>query len=80
MRKKIVSDSSTLILLARSGMIERMECVFLIPASVYEESIKRGKEKGFEDAYLLERLVEEKKIEVLDVKEEIRNKVQTLFN
>ena len=58
MVKKIVSDSSTLILLARSGMIERMECVFLIPTSVYEESIKRGKEKGFEDAYLLDKLEE----------------------
>jgi glycosyltransferase involved in cell wall biosynthesis/predicted nucleic acid-binding protein len=77
---EIVSDSSTLILLARSGAIEKMECVFLIPSSVYEESIMRAKEKGFEDAYLLEKFVEEKRIKVLEVKGEMGRKIQNFFN
>lgn len=78
--EEIVSDSSTLILLASSGLIGRMECVFLIPSSVYDESIEKGKEKGFEDAYLLGRLLEEGKIKMLKVEEEMGSKIKNLFN
>jgi predicted nucleic acid-binding protein len=64
----IVSDSSTLILLAKASVLEALACSREIAISrlVYEESALRGKELGRQDALLIARLVEEGKITVLE--------------
>lgn len=53
----IISDSSTLILLAKSGLIESFlsNLSIAIPEMVYVESVQKGIEKGKTDAYLIER-------------------------
>jgi hypothetical protein len=55
----IISDSSTLILLAKCELIELFVSGFslIIPETVYDETIRKGMEKGKYDAYLLEKLV-----------------------
>jgi predicted nucleic acid-binding protein len=53
----LVCDASTLILLQKIGLLEKLgkHPDFTITEHVYQEAIKRGKEKGFADAYALEK-------------------------
>ena len=62
----IISDSSTLILLAKCELIELFVSGFslIIPETVYDETIRKGIKKGKYDAYLLEKLVYDEKIQV----------------
>lgn len=80
--KHAVSDSSSLILLAKAGILtdflERRE-VWISPV-VEKETIGKGKEKGREDAYLLEKLKEEDEIEVKDPDEKEVDRINRLFD
>lgn len=62
----IISDASTLILLEKIGLLERLvgKFKFVIPPEVYKEAIEKGKEKNAPDAYALERKFTEGKISV----------------
>lgn len=67
---KIVLDSDGLIKLQKAGVLKtlasRYECI--IPEAVYKESVEEGKKGLYEDAFLIEDVVEEgiKKIEISD--------------
>ena len=76
----LVADASSLILLAKSGVLKDFiqEKKIMIPQRVYEEIIA-GKEKFREDAFLIEKLVKENKIEVVKPNEKIKEQVRKLF-
>jgi len=61
-----ILDSSSMILLAKVGLLEKFlsEREAVIPSTVYNESVSRGKDKGREDAYIIEALVKSGKIKV----------------
>ncbi len=67
----LVSDSSTLILLAKASVLEAFSDSYEIVLSdlVYEESVSRGREKARQDALLIGKLVDEGKIKVLGAPE-----------
>lgn len=63
-------DSSTLILLARAGIlggIFHYVSVVHIPPAVFKEAVERGKEKGKEDALVIEREIESGRIRVTEM-------------
>ncbi len=77
-----IIDSSSMILLAKIGLLEKFlsgrEAV--IPSSVYNESVSRGKDKGREDAYIIEALVKSGKIKVSEPHKSTCTEVGNLFN
>jgi len=77
----LVSDSSTLILLAKITLLEIFleKNPLLISKGVYEESVARGKERGKSDAYLIERLLNENKITVKEVSGKSRRELSKIF-
>lgn len=77
-----IIDSSSMILLAKIGLIEKFlsEREAVIPSSVYNESVSRGKDKGREDAYIIEALVKSGKIEIKEPHKSTCIEVGTLFN
>ncbi|MBS3128438.1 hypothetical protein J4410_04800 [Candidatus Woesearchaeota archaeon] len=77
----IISDSTGLILLAKVGILEIFteKNEIIVPEKVYEE-IRKGKEKGRADAFVIERLVAEKKIKVKKTKESTKKYIEKLFN
>jgi len=78
----IISDSSTLILLAKCELIELFVSGFslIIPETVYDETIRKGMEIGKYDAYLLEKLVYDEKIQVKQTNNESLRKIQDFFS
>jgi len=66
-----VSDSSTLILLAKASVLEAFAGSYELVLSdlVYEESVLRGREKARQDALLIAKLVDAGKIRVLEAPE-----------
>lgn len=67
----VIYDSSTLILLAKSDLIDtalKYFGKFIIPEAVYQESVERGKEAKKHDAFLIESRIKENKIEVKKLK------------
>ncbi len=69
--KAAISNSGPLIHLASTGLLDflfYLYNVILIPESVYEETVIRGKEQEFPDALLIEKAIKDKKIEVKRVK------------
>lgn len=81
MYHKLVSDSSSLILLVKSGLQEYTfkATIIIIPPIVYEESIGRSKSLGYKDAYELERFTIKKKIKIERVNEKIAKKFESMF-
>ena len=81
MHPKLVSDSSTLILLIKSGLVEYIlrTTTIIIPQKVYEESVKIPKETGYKDAYEIDNLVIKKKIKIGKVDEKTAKKFETMF-
>ncbi len=77
----IVSDSSTLILLAKASVLETVASVdvLAIPECVYEESAVRGKEKARPDSLVIEKLVAEGKIKVKKAPAEEKEKLNSSF-
>ena len=70
-KKVAVSDSSSLILLARISLLRETAKMFkiIIPQKVFDEAVIRGKELKKEDAFAIEKYIEEKAIEIHKVKE-----------
>ena len=63
----IVKDASVIIHLAKITLLEKSCEHFrkvIMPETVYQE-VQAGKEKGYEDAFLVEMLVQQKKIEII---------------
>jgi predicted nucleic acid-binding protein len=79
--KRIVADVSTLILLAKAESIEMVleHGTILIPQAVYKEAIEMGKERGLEDAYRLEKLYLEGKIQTQEPSKVAKERVRLLF-
>ena len=77
----IVSDATSLVLLAKASLLEIFaeRNKIIVPKLVHQEVIK-GKDKGREDSMLLERLVAEKQLSVMSVNQHIKNKFEKLFN
>lgn len=77
----IISDSSSLILLAKSNILRPFakNHKLIIPTKVYNETVEKGKEKGREDAYLVEKLTKEDKILVKKAKENEKENIKDLF-
>lgn len=78
----VVSDSSTLILLAKAEIIQNLleNKKVYVTKTVKEEAIKRGKEKGKKDAFQLEKLEKKGKIQVKDPTEKKKKKISKLFS
>lgn len=80
--KHAVSDSSSLILLAKAEIITdflEKGKIYITPV-VEKETIGMGKEKGREDAYLLEKMRKEGKIELRDPDEGEVDRITKLFD
>lgn len=77
----IVCDASSLILLSKSGLLKAVvkRNKIIIPKKVYEEIIK-GKDKGRRDAFVIEKLVTEKKIKIKKLDEKEKNEIKKMFN
>lgn len=77
-----ILDSSSMILLAKVGLLEKFvsEREAVIPSYVYNESVSRGKEKGREDAYIIEAFVKSGKIKVSEPHKSTCTEVGNLFN
>jgi predicted nucleic acid-binding protein len=75
----VISDASTLILLTKSELILPLLSKFkiIIPNEVYLEILK-GKEKGKQDAYQINYLVEQNKIQIKQPKEETVSLINNL--
>jgi len=80
MYHNIAADSSSLILLAKSGLIDCLvkNSGILITKSVYKEAIEKGKIKGYQDSYKLEKLLQESKIKIKEPSEKTRRKIESL--
>ncbi len=76
----LIADASPLILLGKISLLTKLleKNKLIIPEKVYLEVIK-GKEKGFLDAFLVERLVKEGKIKIEKVDKKIYEKIWKLF-
>ncbi len=72
---KIVLDSDGLIKLQKAGVLRALasRCECIIPEAVYKESVEDGKKGLYEDAFLIEEVVEEDmdKIKVSDRNDEL---------
>ena len=70
---KLVLDADGAIKLARAGVLKHLagfaKC--FMPKQTYQE-VLRGKEKMYDDAFIIEELAENKEINVIDVKAEER--------
>lgn len=66
----VVSDSSSLILAAKSNLLELICMDFLveIPQKVFEETVSAGKDLQKIDAFIIEKLINEKKIIVKKIR------------
>lgn len=59
-KKSAVSNSGPLIHLTKAGLLDLLQLYnVVIPAEVKYEVVDRGKEKGFSDAFLVEKAVED---------------------
>jgi len=73
--KVAISNSGPLIHLTIVGLLElvfKLYDVILIPQSVYNEIVVKGKEEGHSDAILLEQAISNEKIKVEKVKADIQ--------
>lgn len=68
----IVSDSSTLILLAKTNLLKSVYLYFnkmLITEAVFKETVEHGKSENKEDAFIIEKEVNENRINVEKIKD-----------
>ncbi|MFH1256821.1 MAG: hypothetical protein V1494_06035 [Candidatus Diapherotrites archaeon] len=79
----VVNDAMVLIHLAKISLLEKSCRHFkevLIPELVFAEAVSTGKEKGYADSFLIERLVKEKWIKVKGVSKKQLVKNANNFN
>jgi len=81
-RKRVVADTSSLILLAKSGLLEQVvsKLQVVVPERVYEEAVVRGKTKGQADAFQLETHFRAKRLQKKRPKRARGRAIQELFN
>ena len=82
MSKIIVSDASTLILLQKISLLDKLVKNFeiIIPEEVYKETVLNGKEKKISDAYQIENKIKENLIKVKKIKnKDSVNKIMNEF-
>lgn len=75
------SDAGPLIWLAKCDIIHLLEKLYpemLIPEAVHEEAVSRGLEKGYEDAKITEKALEEEWIRVYKTSTQFTDKVETV--
>lgn len=77
----VVSDSSSLILVTKAGLLETLCSEFFveIPGKVFQETVVVGKELQKIDAFEIEQVIENKKIKVKKIKAISDKKVIKLF-
>jgi predicted nucleic acid-binding protein len=67
----VVSNSTPLIFLAKIGRLDLLEKIFdavIIPDKVFSEVVIEGKEKGYSDAFIVEKFIDNGIISKKDVK------------
>lgn len=71
MSKVIVSDASTLILLEKIALLEKLtkKFRFIIPAEIYDEAVAKGKAIKSNDAYSIENKINKNLIRVEKIKD-----------
>lgn len=75
------SDAGPLIWLAKCGILHLLEKLYpeiLIPEAVHEEAVERGLEKGYEDAKIIKKALEEEWIRVYKTSTQFTDKVETV--
>ena len=74
MSKVIISDASTLVLLQKVALLDKLikNFDFIIPQEVYEEAVIKGKNIKSKDSYLIEDKINKKTIKVKEVKDKKR--------
>lgn len=74
MSKVIVSDASTLVLLQKTALLDKLikNFDFMIPQEVYEEAVIKGKNIKSKDSYLIEDKINKNTIKVKEVKDKKR--------
>lgn len=76
----IISNSSPLIIISKAGQLGLLKTLYkriLIPKGVYVEVVERGKEKREQDAYLIDKAINEGWIKVENLtKKEIQSSVE----
>jgi len=81
--KLIVSDASSLILLNKIKLIEKLSKLMSIkiPLEVKKEAVDVGKENNYQDAFEIERLISKNLVEVEEVKNNLEvNKLMRIYN
>lgn len=79
----IISDASTLILLEKIKLLASIlkKDRIIIPPAVYREAVTKGKEKNHPDAFEIGKKIENKSIQVIEVKNKCKiNEIKTNFN
>ena len=76
----IVSDASTLILLQKIGLLDKLVKNFKIVISeeIYKEAVLKGKARKFSDSYQIENKINENLVKIVKIKD--RNKAIQLVN
>ena len=67
----VAFDSSTLILLAKINLLKKVYLYYgkiVIPQQVFKETVEKGKNENKEDAYLIEKEIKNKRIDILKIK------------
>ncbi len=79
--KLIVGDASSLILLAKANVLDDLLELtdIIIPTIVYDE-IMKGKEKNKQDAYIIEKFLNQNKIRIINPMQENVTKIKTICN
>jgi len=80
MSKVIISDASTLILLQKIDLLERLakNFEFIIPEEIYKETVIKGKIKKSSDSYQIENKIKDNLIKIKKIKN--RNNVNKIIN
>jgi predicted nucleic acid-binding protein len=81
-KDRIISDSSSLILLTKSNLIKYLlqKNRILIPKIIYKETIEEGKLKGAKDALELENYIKNDNIQIKEPTNKIKKFVEEICN
>jgi len=69
----VIIDSGPLMALAKLGLIDLLPRLYgqvSLPTAVFTEVVERGRERGYDDAYLVQLAIQQGKLKVVKVKEE----------
>lgn len=69
----VIINSGPLIALAKLGLIDLLPRLYgqvILPTAVFTEVVERGRERGYDDAFLVQLAIQQEKLRVVKVKEE----------